>query len=177
MRLGVIRNDNANIINVRPHQAVVAHKATWIISHGHDRRNCWQVRYVFREEVCDTNTSRFNAVGDYRLIRLGNRADPRGNNFYHLGLGEPDSQWMILWYLGTDDFVVTGDALIIGMGEEQLLVDGVTHTAKCPVLHVKGRAMLEWTPWLGEPTIAAYDCVKWQIMSREQWVQNNGWFI
>jgi hypothetical protein len=36
---------------------------------------------------------------------------------------------------------------------------------------------VEWTPWGGVATIAAYDGVQWQIMSHEQWVQNNGWFI
>lgn len=177
MRIGVIKHDVSKILNVKPHQAVVAHKPMWIISHGQDRRHCWQVRYVFREEVCSIDATRFIADGDYRLIRLGNRADPRGNNFYHIGLGEPDNQWLILWRLETNDFVVTGDALIIGNGEEQLLVDGVTKTAQCPVLHVKGRAMLEWTPWNGVATIAAYDGIQWQVMPREQWVQHNGWFI
>lgn len=102
-----------------------------------------------------------------------NRKDPAGNDMYLLIKGESDNSFLVFWNLspgfrGGASYTVSGNAVVIGEGEEAQGLAGRMGGAKCPVVLVTGPCTLQWERsgrLYGQPShyVASFDGTIWTV--------------
>lgn len=106
-----------------------------------------------------------------------NRKDPAGNDLYLVVNGEDDNTFLVFWNLspgfrGGAKFSVSGNAVVLGAGEEAQGLAGRMGGAKCPVVLVTGPCTLEWERTgrlYGHPSnyVASFDGTTWTVGPKE----------
>jgi hypothetical protein len=120
----------------------------------------------------------FDTTNIHFSLKNLNRKDPAGNDMYLLINGKRDDSFLVFWNLspgfrGGATYTVSGNAIVIGEGEEAQGLAGRMGGAKCPVVLVSGPCVLEWKRTgrlYGQPShyVASFDGVSWNVGPKEE---------
>lgn len=121
------------------------------LMHGENGRGRWQLRMPLAAREFPVPSDEVRSIemtGEFKLIDL-NRKDPRENTVYLIAKGEEDGKQLVLLslspgYRGGARYTVTGQAEVIGEGEEAQGAAGRMGGAACPLIIVSGPCQINW---------------------------------